>query len=724
MRDLFFQPGTHRFYARSDDGVRVWLDEVLIVDEWHDASGVTYTAERELNAGVHALRVEYYENSGQSEIHFWWERVTGFPQWRGEYYSNTNLTGSPALVRNDTVLDFNWGGNAPASGLPADQFSVRWTRTLAFESGQYRFHAVVDDGVRLWVDDQLIIDAWQTGAAREVTADHTLSTGNHDLRVEYYELEGQALVRVWWERIAQYPNWKGEYWSNRALSGDPDLVRNDVAINYNWGLGPPATGLPTDDFSVRWTRTANFNAATYRFHVVVDDGVRLWIDDQLIIDSWSDGESRELTADHPLSQGTHGLRVEFYEHAEIARIQVWWERVLSPSYPDWKGQYWSNRSLSGNPVLVRNDEDIDFSWGSGTAAAGLPVDDFSARWSRRMSFESGVYRFYAQADDGIRLYVDGDLVLNEWHLNTGEDVYAADVPLRGEHQLVVEYYERGGEALVRLWWRWVEDWPTPTPTGTLTSTPTPTFTPTKAPTSTPTPVPTSTLPPTPEPTSTPTSTPRPMATPTLKPTLPPTPEPTATPTPRPTAPPLETPEPMPIGVRLNEILPVPAAVDWDGNGVADGRDEWIEIRNTAPVPIDVSGWTLDNGPNGTSYVFPQGTILEPDTFAVFYRQETGIVLDDDGGVVRLLGPARLRSIVPGVGMPPVDDPYGWPVADVVTYGDLPADSSYSRNEGGVWHTGWPPSPGRPNLPPEGSEASTHSEPSLWGLLERPRGLVE
>jgi hypothetical protein len=162
-------------------------------------------------------------------------------------------------------------------------------------------------------------------------------------------------------------------------------------------------------------------------------------------------------------------------------------------------------------------------------------------------------------------------------------------------------------------------------------------------------------------------------------------------------------------------------VDWDGNGVANDRDEWIEIHNAAPVAIDLNGWTLDSGPSGTSYVFPRGTVLEPGTFVVFYRQETGVLLNDGGGVIRLFGPARLRrNMVPGVGVPPVDDRSGLPVMDVVTYGALPGDASYSRDESGAWHTGWPPSPGGPNLPPGGPEASTLSESSLWGRYERPR----
>jgi len=386
-----------------------------------------------------------------------------FAGWRGEYYANHDLIGAPLMVRDDAKIDFYWGASTPAKGLPADGFSVRWTRVLALEEALYRFHAVVDDGVRLYVDGVLVINAWQDGASREVTADHALPAGNHSLRVEYYERAGVALIQVWWEKLATYPDWRGEYWSNRSLSGDPALVRNDTAIDFNWGQGAPATGLPADNFSARWTRTAEFDAATYRFHVTVDDGARLWVDDQLIVDSWRDGSVRELTSDHALTQGSHSLRVEFYENTGEARVHVWWERLASPSYPDWKGEYWSNQSLSGSPALVRNDANVDFYWGTDAPAPGLPVDNFSARWSRQVTFDAGVYRFYAWADDGIRFYLDGDLLLDEWHDSSGDEVYTVDLALTDQHQLVVEFYERGGNALIKFWWQRAGDWPTPTP---------------------------------------------------------------------------------------------------------------------------------------------------------------------------------------------------------------------------------------------------------------------
>jgi hypothetical protein len=69
--------------------------------------------------------------------------------WYGEYYSNTSLVGGPALTRYDDTLRFDWGAGSPASGLPNDGFSVRWTREEWFDSGTYRFSYRSDDGLRV-----------------------------------------------------------------------------------------------------------------------------------------------------------------------------------------------------------------------------------------------------------------------------------------------------------------------------------------------------------------------------------------------------------------------------------------------------------------------------------------------------------------------------------------------------------------------------------------------
>ena len=159
---------------------------------------------------------------------------------------------------------------------------------------------------------------------------------------------------------------------------------------------------------------------------------------------------------------------------------------LRSGLPDWRGEYWSNMGLLGSPTLVRNDPAVDFNWGAGSPAVGLPADGFSARWTRQVSFGRGSYRFSAQADDGIRVYLDNRLLLNEWHDGDGSAIYSVDSPVEGAHWVTVEYYERVGDAMARFWWQKIGELPTDTPTRTQTATATrtPTATATATPTAT------------------------------------------------------------------------------------------------------------------------------------------------------------------------------------------------------------------------------------------------
>lgn len=409
-------------------------------------------------------------------------RSTAITGWLGEYYTAITLTGEPAMIRDDAAIDFDWGKGAPTMSLPIDNFSVRWTRSMELEGGTYRFFVTSDDGVRLWVDGQLLVDEWHTSPGAGYEAETALDAGTHLFKVEYYELGGNAKISVKWQ-VAN--DWLGRYWNNVDMSGEPVLVQNEGQVDFDWGLGSAAAGLPVDYWSARWTRSLKLQAATYRFHVLVDDGARLWIDDKLVLQSWQDGGTRELTADIPWDGKPHAVRVEYYERGGEARMRLWWE-VLAPAtptptplptatptplpsptptatagptplptadprYPDWQGQYWTNMELRGDPRLVQNEGQIDFDWGLGSVAAGMPVDRFSARWERWFTFPAGTYDFSAQADNGVRFYLDGELLIDEWTSN-GKIVYTVRRTLSGPHHLRVEFYDNGGPALVRFSW--------------------------------------------------------------------------------------------------------------------------------------------------------------------------------------------------------------------------------------------------------------------------------
>ena len=243
-----------------------------------------------------------------------------FRNWRGEYYAGTSLDG-PALLRDDASVSFDWGSGSPASGIPADNWSARWTRDLTLGTGLTSFQVRVDDGVRLWVDGRLLIDEWHA-ANTTYTAEIYLSGDPHTVRVEYVEYGGNALISLSWQRIdLPSDSWRGAYYSNPDLIGSPVLLRDDQAINFDWGSGSPASGVPADHFSVRWVRNVSFSEGKYRFRIEADDGVRLWVAGNLIVDRWQGG-SGVTTVDQRIWSGTHEVVLEYFERGGARQSQA------------------------------------------------------------------------------------------------------------------------------------------------------------------------------------------------------------------------------------------------------------------------------------------------------------------------------------------------------------------------------------------------------------------
>ncbi|MCP5100498.1 MAG: hypothetical protein GY943_33530, partial [Chloroflexi bacterium] len=322
IRTIDFSVGTYRFYMFSDDGIRAYINNELIVDEWHDADGFAYYIDITIfAAGSAEFRIEYYENLGDARIEVWWEEIDGFENWRGEYWNNTTLSGSSALVRNDTAINYSWGSDSPAAEINADDFSVRWTRRLSFSEGTYTFRATIDDGMRVYIDDTLVLDEWSANSNRTVTFDVLLTSGEHDIWVEYYELTGEAIAVLTWEQTSGSSTWVGEYWSNADFSGAPAYTVAADEIDFDWRQGSPISGLPADNFSVRWTGQFSFEDGRYTFTARADDGVRVYIDGVLLIDAWNDGSDKAVTADVDLN-GLHTILVEYYDVAVSAHVLV------------------------------------------------------------------------------------------------------------------------------------------------------------------------------------------------------------------------------------------------------------------------------------------------------------------------------------------------------------------------------------------------------------------
>ena len=120
-------------------------------------------------------------------------------------YDNKTLSGSPILTGIDPTVDFDWQRNGPTPSLPKDNFSVRWTGQIEpAHSESYTFFTQADDGTRLWVDGQLLIDDWTNHAVREKQGKITLEAGQkYDIKLEYFENGGQAVCKLLWSSASQ-----------------------------------------------------------------------------------------------------------------------------------------------------------------------------------------------------------------------------------------------------------------------------------------------------------------------------------------------------------------------------------------------------------------------------------------------------------------------------------------------------------------------------------------
>lgn len=252
--------------------------------------------------------------------------------WLAQFWNNRDLSGTPVATRTDQTINFDWGHGSPIPGVVNDDnFSAQWTRNVSFTPGTYRFSATMDDGMRFWLDGRLLIDSWINSQERTLTTDTQITGGVHSLRIDYFDAGGVAVAQFSWQPIGssggsgniQFPNWRAEYWNNNRLEGQPQLVRDDLYLSQNWGLGSPAPGIiATDYFSARFTKTLNGNPGQYRITMRSDDGARLFINNILLIDGWNVPVGSTLAADYFYPGGPVEVRVDYYEVTEQAFIEV------------------------------------------------------------------------------------------------------------------------------------------------------------------------------------------------------------------------------------------------------------------------------------------------------------------------------------------------------------------------------------------------------------------
>ena len=459
------ESGQYDFAVNQGSGaLKIWLDDVLIHDANIDGSVVI---PKSLTSGEHRLRVELQPVMGSFFDVSWLKQAQAMDcsvipnnAFCGEFFENRTLTGTAAQIQQTDIIDFNWGRAAPFEDFVRDSFSARWVGQFAFDAGSYTFRPVTDDGVRVWVDDELIIDYWRGQSATERPGSIRLESGNHIVKMEYYEGGGDASAKLSWSKAeggcesVPENEFCAEYYDNNTLIGSPVLRRNDAAIDFSWGRGSPDALLPVDYFSARWVGDFDFEAGDYNLGLSIDDGARVWIGGKRVFDSWNRGGTFAET--FKVAAGRHRVVVDYREWAHGAKAQVNWKKSSPCEFipeDQFCGEFFSNTNLAGLPVYHEVSDAINFDWKRLSPNADtVPVDRFTARWEGDFTFEAGKYNFDTNTDDGVRVWV-GDSetpIIDSW--NRG-GTYHAELELpAGKHRVKVEYREWGGNARAILKW--------------------------------------------------------------------------------------------------------------------------------------------------------------------------------------------------------------------------------------------------------------------------------
>jgi len=257
--------------------------------------------------------------------------------WTSEFFNNIYLLGSPVYTRQDTQLSFNWGIGSPYFSVPADYFSARFSGDVYFTAGTYRFTMIADDGGRVFVNGIQVLTTFDNLRPNQIiTGDFNFPiNGYYRIQAEYIELTGSASFALSWQTIGGIPTpiptpsggltavWTGTFYNTSNFTGSAVATVTETNINKNWGNDAPLAGVNADNFSVRWTSTQYLPAGNYRVDVHADDGVRVYIDNQLVINelhvylgqrySYSFtvpvGRNYPITVEH--QEGTGGAFLEF-----------------------------------------------------------------------------------------------------------------------------------------------------------------------------------------------------------------------------------------------------------------------------------------------------------------------------------------------------------------------------------------------------------------------------
>lgn len=287
--------------------------------------------------------------------------------------------------------------------------------------------------------------------------------------------------------VRSKPGLTGKYYNNTNFTGTPILTRTDPNIDFNWSASSPQSGVVNNDnFGVRWEgKFVAPTGGTYQFGSSNDDGLNIWVDNQHLYSNsgcnWSTpcyGSSISLDAGEVVP-----IKVEYTEFTGYAYTSLYakinngngqiipkdWLQTGEQSVVNNNGltgrYYYDNGSHifpsnENEAFLTRTDSQMAYNWSGGGPVQSGPTDNFMVRWTGVFTPQvSGNYQFGTEADDGTKIMINDDPVMEKWGCCTYPRAYGTvadpskSVPLTAgvPVNITVEYFDQTGVAYFSVW---------------------------------------------------------------------------------------------------------------------------------------------------------------------------------------------------------------------------------------------------------------------------------
>ncbi len=424
----------YAFHVSSDDRARFWLDGHLIIDEWYEHAESVSSAMVELEAGRrYVVRLEYFENRGRACISLLWSSPSTprqtIPQ--RQLYSKISTA-----HRDEVLLRYEADANPRPRSVEESGLPGGWVSQDVGRVGEVG-HAEVNDGV------------WRiTGAGADIWA-------NADgFQFVYQDCTGdlEVVVRVL-SQDATDPWGKAGLMLRQGLAaGAPhvllavtpiqgiNLVRRETQGADSSITAGPATRFPC------WLKLVR-QGGSVAGYTSEDGAVWRWVGTESLGGGgdWYVGMAVNSHDNSALGEALFdNLRIGPPENPGSAELFTGSGRGLQATYFD----------LQTGNLVKRIDSRIDFDWDVGSPAEGIGTDLFSVRWEGFIEAASdGIHALHVRSDDGARLWIDDRLVLDAWR-DQGANERSVQIQLQAgrKYPIKLEYYERGGEAMVQLQW--------------------------------------------------------------------------------------------------------------------------------------------------------------------------------------------------------------------------------------------------------------------------------